>query len=298
MNLSRPILPQAKELFDVQSYSSPSREAFIAFIKNPCGLVGFLLLGAILIFTIFGPIFYTIDPFEISGGPFSPPGEELPLGTDYLGRDMLAGIMNGGRVSLAVGLVSALLTVVIGIFFGSFSGFFGGRLDRLLMKITEFFQVLPTLLFVMVLVTVFSPSITTVTLAIGVSNWMSVARLTRAEFLRLKERDFVKSVIASGGGTGHLILKTILPNALSPIIVETAFDISWAILLEGSLSFLGLGDPNRMSWGLIIGQNKNYVLDAWWTVVMPGSAIFLAVLSICLIGDGLNDALNPQLRRR
>jgi peptide/nickel transport system permease protein len=297
MKLSPFALSEAKESYKIQTIS-PGRQAWIAFIKNPSGLVGTILLSSILIFTIFGPVLYATDPFEISGMPFSSPGEELPLGSDYLGRDMLAGIMSGGRASLAVGMVSALLTVVIGIFVGSFSGFFGGRIDMALMKVTEFFQVLPTLLFVMVLVTVFSPSIVTITLAIGVSNWMAVARLTRAEFLRLKGRDYVKSVIAAGAGSGHLMLKTILPNALSPIIVEAAFDISWAILLEGSLSFLGLGDPNRMSWGLIIGQNKNYVLDAWWTVVMPGSAIFLAVLSICLIGDGLNDALNPQLRRR
>jgi peptide/nickel transport system permease protein len=188
-----------------------------------------------------------------------------------------------------------MITAAIGLTIGSVSGYFGGHVDTLLMKVTEFFQVLPNLLFAMVLVTIFGPTLFMVTVSIGLASWMNVARLTRAEFMRLKELDFVRSAVTAGATAPRIMIATILPNALPPIIVAAAFDISFAILLEGSLSFLGLGDPNRMSWGLIIGQNKNYVLDAWWTVVFPGSAIFLSVLGVCLMSDGLNDALNPRL---
>jgi peptide/nickel transport system permease protein len=167
-----------------------------------------------------------------------------------------------------------------------------------LVKVTEFFQILPPLLFAMVLVTLFGQTLTTITMAIGVVSWPTAARLTRAEFMRLRNLDFVKASRAAGAGNGHLILRVVLPNALPPIIVSATLAIGVAILFEGGLSFLGLGDPNTMSWGLMIGQNRNYVLDGWWTVTFPGAAIFIAVLAISLVGDGVNDAINPRLRRR
>lgn len=273
-------------------------ETLRLFLTNPNGIAGLSLFLLILCSTVIGPLVYPVDPFELAGAPFTPPDSFTLFGTDYLGRDVLAGILVGGRATLAVGSVAALITVCIGVTIGSLSGYFGGRIDVGLMKFTEFFQVLPTLLFAMVLVTIYGPSLITITVSIGVVSWTGVARLTRAEFMRIRELEYVKSVTAAGGTTGYIILRTILPNALPPIIVAAAFAIGSAILFEGALSFLGLGDPNRMSWGLIIGQNRIYVLDAWWPVVIPGTAIFLSVLSICLIGDGLNDALNPQLRKR
>ncbi|WP_374632444.1 ABC transporter permease [Ferrovibrio sp.] len=277
---------------------SPLRETFRLFVQNPTGMIGACLFGMILLLTLFGPTLYEIDPFDIAGAPFTSPDAEYWLGTDYLGRDILAGILVGGRATLTVGAVAAIITLAIGIAMGSLSGFFGGMLDTTLMKITEFFQVLPTLLFAMVLVTLFGASLQTITLAIGVVSWTGVARLTRAEFLRIRELDYVKAATAAGAGSFYTILRVILPNALPPIIVAAAFAIGISILFEGGMSFLGLGDPNVMSWGMMIGQNRNYALDAWWVVVMPGAAIFLAVLSISLIGDGINDALNPRLRKR
>jgi peptide/nickel transport system permease protein len=277
---------------------SPKWETLRLFLTNPNGIAGLSLYLLILCSTIIGPLVYPVDPFDLAGAPFSPPDASYLFGTDYLGRDVLAGILVGGRATLAVGAVAALISVCIGMSIGSLSGYFGGKIDAGLMKITEFFQVLPTLLFAMVLVTIYGPSLITITIAIGVVSWTGVARLTRAEFMRIRELEYVKSVTASGGTTLYIILRVILPNALPPIIVAAAFAIGSAILFEGGLSFLGLGDPNRMSWGLIIGQGRIYVLDAWWPVVIPGPAIFLAVLSICLIGDGFNDALNPQLRKR
>ena len=292
------VCPLPQEQVEAAPGISPGLETLLVFLHNPNGLIGLILFSVILATTIFGPMVYFVDPFEISGLPFMPPDKYNCFGTDYLGRDILAGILTGGRATLAVGATAALITVVIGLTIGSISGFFGGAIDVALMKVTEFFQVLPTLLFAMVLVTLFGPKLTTITIAIGIVSWTGVARLTRAEFMRIRGLEYVKSVAAAGGKTVYIIVRTILPNAMPPIIVAAAFAVGSAILFEGGLSFLGLGDPNRMSWGMMIGQNRSYVLEAWWAVLIPGTAIFLAVLSICLIGDGINDALNPKLRKR
>ncbi|QLH69324.1 ABC transporter permease [Rhodopseudomonas palustris] len=277
---------------------SPARAALRQFMKSPSGVAGAILLLLLLAGTALGPWLYPVDPLDIVGLPFAAPAADAPLGTDYLGRDVLAGLIYGGRATLTVGAVAALITIVIGVTVGALAGFFGGWVDALLVKIAEFFQVLPPLLFAMVLVTLFGPKLSTITLAIGAVSWTSAARLTRAEFMRLRDLDFIKASRAAGAGSLHLILRVVLPNALPPIIVSATLAIGTAILFEGGLSFLGLGDPNTMSWGLMIGQNRNYVLDAWWAVTFPGAAIFLAVLAVSLVGDGVNDAVNPRLRRR
>ena len=277
---------------------SPTLAALRQFGRSPAGVIGLVVLLAIILITLFGPMVYGIDPLDLAGAPFTPPGADAWLGTDYLGRDILAGLIYGGRATLTVGGVAAIITIVIGVTVGAVSGFFGGAIDTALVKLTEFFQILPPLLFAMVLVTLFGQTLTTITIAIGVVSWPTAARLTRAEFLRLRNLDFVKASRAAGAGNGHLILRVVLPNALPPIIVSATLAIGVAILFEGGLSFLGLGDPNTMSWGLMIGQNRNYVLDGWWTVTFPGAAIFIAVLAISLIGDGINDAINPRLRKR
>lgn len=277
---------------------SPALAALRQFGRSPAGVTGAAVLLVIILVTVLGPWVYGIDPLDISGAPFTPPGEDAWLGTDYLGRDILAGLIHGGRATLTVGAAAAVITIAIGVTIGSLAGFFGGAIDIALTKITEFFQILPPLLFAMVLVTLFGQTLTTITIAIGVVSWTTAARLTRAEFLRLRNLDFVKASRAAGAGNRHLILRVVLPNALPPIIVSATLAIGVSILFEGGLSFLGLGDPNTMSWGLMIGQNRNYVLDGWWTVTFPGTAIFIAVLAISLIGDGINDAINPRLRKR
>ncbi|NVN87263.1 MAG: ABC transporter permease [Rhodopseudomonas sp.] len=278
--------------------ASPTKAAFRQFLRSPSGVAGAAMLLVLVLGTLFGPLVYPVDPLDIAGLPFTPPSADALLGTDYLGRDILAGLIHGGRATLMVGAVAALITISIGVTVGALSGFFGGWIDSALVKIAEFFQVLPPLLFAMVLVTLFGQKLTTITLAIGAVSWTAAARLTRAEFMRLRDLDFIKASRAAGAGNAHLILRVVLPNALPPIIVSATLAIGVAILFEGGLSFLGLGDPNTMSWGLMIGQNRNYVLDAWWAVTFPGAAIFLAVLAISLVGDGVNDAVNPRLRRR
>jgi len=278
--------------------ASPLYEAAVQFVRHPTGMLGFLILLLIVVASVAGSRLYGVDPFDIMSAPFEPPSADLPLGSDYLGRDVLAGILWGGRASLMVGLVAALISVVIGTAVGALAAWCGGWVDLLLMKLTEFFQVLPALLFAMVLVTLFGAHLTIETIAIGIVSWPGVARLARAECLRVRALDHVRASVSAGATPGYLILRVMLPNALPPIVVAAALAIGTAILFEGGLSFLGLSDPNVMSWGLMLGQNRTYLLDAWWAVTAPGAAIFLCVLSVSLVGDGLNDAVNPRLRRR
>jgi len=278
---------------------SPWQEAWAVFRRNRAALIGLGILGVIGLVLALGPLVYPVDPFDIVGAPMTPPGDpDVLLGTDYLGRDILAGLVRGGRPTVLVGICAAMITTVIGITIGSLSGYYGRGTDRVLGRVVEFFQVLPALLFAMVLITLFEPSLLTVTLAIGVVAWTGMARLTRAEFLRIRQLDYVRSARAIGASNARIILATILPNALPPIIVSATLATGTAILFEAGLSFLGLNDPNVMSWGLMIGSSRNYLREAWWAVTFPGLCIFLTVLGISLVGDGLNDAFNPKLRQR
>ena len=277
----------------------PVREIFQTFLKSYSAVTGLTILIGIAVMGFIGPFFYPTDPFDMVWTPFSPPGADgFLLGTDYLGRDILSQIINGARVSIAIGFSAALVSCFIGIGIGSFAGFYGGWVEETLMRITEFFQVLPTLLFAMVIVALFGSSVLSITLAIGAVSWASVARITRSEFLRIKELDFVLASRSSGSNNMALIFRVILPNAAAPIIVQSALLVGAAITFEAGLAFLGLSDPNVVSWGQVIGSNRVYILDATYTVTFPGVAIFITVLAISLVGDGLNDALNPKLRSR
>lgn len=278
---------------------SPLSEAWGMFRQNHAAMVGLVLLVLIVLGAIFGPYLYPGQPFEMVWAPFSPPGVDgFILGTDYLGRDLLAQIIHGARVTLIIGLSAAIVTVVIGVTIGALAGFYRGAVEEALMRFTEFFQVLPTLLFSMVIVALFGASLPMITFAIGVVSWTAVARITRSEFLRIRELEYVMASRASGASNMKLMFKVILPNALPPIIVQSALMVGSAILFEAGLSFLGLTDPNVVSWGQIIGSNRQYILESSFTVTIPGLAIFITVLAISLVGDGLNDALNPKLRKR
>ena len=275
---------------------SPARETWTRFLRNGSAVSGLVLLALVLATTLILPAFYPADPFDIVWQPLAPPGEApaIPLGSDFLGRDVLAGILHGGRATLAVGASASAIGVIVGIAIGAASGFYGGLVDEGLMRIAEFFQVLPALLFAMTLVSLFGPSLVTIAVAIGVVSWPPIARLTRAEFLRIKTLDYVRASRAIGATDRRLIFRVILPNALPPLIVAATLTVGTAILFEAGLSFLGLGDPNAMSWGLMIGANRDFVLEAWWPVTLPGLAIFVTVLGVSLIGDGATDALNPR----
>ena len=296
MNTANVALPAAAPAPAVEG---PWAEALRMFARNRAALFGVALLGLVLLVAIAGPWVYPADPFEIRFAPMTPPfSADAWLGTDYLGRDVATTLIYGGRATLLVGAVAALLSVLIGITLGAFAVYYGGRVDAALMRITEFFQVLPALLFAMVVVTLFGPTLLTETLAIGIVSWTGTARLTRAEFLKVRGLEYVRAERAIGARDARIIWKVILPNALPPLIVSATLAVGASILFEAGLSFLGLGDPNQMSWGLMIGSSRPYVLTSWWAVAFPGAAIFVTVLAVSLIGDGLNDALNPKLRER
>lgn len=269
------------------------------YVRNFAAVAGLLVFLVILFAALFAPGLMQADPFEIVWAPISPPGAEgFVLGTDTLGRSLSTQVIYGARASLSVGAAAAAITIVIGLLIGCLAGYYRGWVDELLMRVTEFFQVLPPLLLSMVLVALFSPTLPTVIMAIGVVSWTGVARLARAEFLKIRELEYVKAARSIGARDSRIIWRVILPNALPPLIVAAALTVGSAILFEAALSFLGLSDPNVMSWGKIIGDNRDYLLEAPWTVVFPGLAIFVTVLCVNLIGDGMNDAFNPKLRER
>jgi len=262
---------------------------------SPGAVAALAALLAIGLAAVLAPMLYPDSPWDMVGTPFSPPfASEQILGTDTLGRDVLAGVVHGARVSLTVGIVSTMAAILLGVLVGALAGYCGGRTDDVLMRFTEFFQTIPNFIFAIVLVAVFRPSIVSVVAAIAVVSWPPVARLVRAEFLTLRNREFVQAAIIGGQSDASVIFREILPNALSPIIVTASLMVATAILLESSISFLGLGDPNLMTWGYMVGASRSVIRQAWWMGVFPGFAIMLTVLSINLVGDGLNAALNPR----
>ena len=272
------------------------RRALKVFLANPNALFGTAFLAFVIAVALLAPVLYPDDPLSMVGKPFLWPGQDpaFPLGTDSLGRDVLAGILHGSRISLFVGLMATALGLTFGVFVGAIAGYFGGWVDDLLVRLIEIFQTLPSFVLLVVLVAIVQPSATTVTLAIAVISWPTVARLTRAEFRSIREKDFVMAARSLGFGHGRIIFREILPNALPPIIVTSSVMVATAILMESALSFMGLGDPNVVSWGSMIGTGRELVRTAWYLTALPGLAIVFTVLALNLIGDGLNDALNPR----
>ncbi len=274
------------------------RETVRLFCANRAAFLGFIFVCGFILVGIFGPIIMPADPFEMVAPPLVEPSGETYFGSDYLGRDVFIGIIHGARPTMIIALTATLVTVLIGLTIGAVAGFYGGMIDNVLMRVTEFFQVLPPLVFAMVIVAVFSSDIVVVILAIAVTTWPTEARLTRAEFLKIKEYEYVTASKALGDRNFRIITKIILPNAMPPIIIAITLRVGITVIYEAALSFLGLTDPDLVTWGKMIGQSRDFFFDAWWTVTFPGVAILMVVLCIALIGDGLNDAFNPKLRGR
>jgi peptide/nickel transport system permease protein len=270
---------------------------FKSLKRNKVAMVGFGILFILVIIAIFGPYLYDGSPWKMVQRPFLPPFQDskFPLGTDTLGRDVLAGLIHGARISLLVGLVSTAIALLIGIPLGAYAGYYGGWVDEVLMRFTEIFQTVPSFALAVVLVAIFEPTVYSITGAIAIVSWPPVARLVRGEFLSLRSQEYVLAAKLNGQTNRNIILKEILPNSLSPIIVLASLMVASAILLESSLSFLGLGDPEIMSWGYMIGAAKTVLRQAWWLSFIPGVAIAVTVLSLNLLGEGLNEALNPKL---
>jgi peptide/nickel transport system permease protein len=266
------------------------------FVSNPNALIGLLILTIFAGLAVAAPVLFPGDPLEMVSRPFLWPGQDAayPLGTDSMGRDVLAGIVHGARISLTVGMIATLLGLTIGITVGAIAGYSGGWTDTVLVKIIEIFQTLPSFVLLVVLVAIAQPTVTTVTSGIGIITWPLVARLTRAEFRAIREKDYVLAARSLGFGHARIIFLEILPNALPPIIVTSSVLVAGAILMEAALSFMGLGDPNRVSWGSMIGGGRDVIRTAWYLTAIPGLAIVLTVIALNLISDGLNDALNPR----
>jgi len=267
-------------------------------MRNRGAVLGSVVLVVVVLVALAAPLLFPGSPWDMAGVPFEPPlSPGFLLGSDMLGRDIAAGVAHGARVSLLVALISTLAALLIGITLGAVAGYFGGWVDHAIVGFTEFFQTIPSFVLAVVLVAIFTPSIGAIICAIAVVSWPPLARLVRAEFLSLRSREYVQAAILGGQSDGAIILRHILPNSASPIIVTASMMIATAILLESALSFLGLGDPNLMSWGYIIGASRTVMRQAWWMSVFPGCAILLTVLALNLIGEGLNDAFNPRLHR-
>ena len=268
------------------------------FLSRPIPLVGLVIFAVIVALAVLAPLLFARGPFTIVGMPLLPPGAPgLLVGSDVLGRDMAVGLAYGARISLLVGITSTLGAVGIGVLLGAVAGYYGGWLDDLLMRLTEFFQIIPSFVLLMVLVAFLQPSLSSTVIGIALVTWPQVARVVRGEFLSLRSREFVQAARTLGMGDARIIFTQVLPNALPPIIVVGSMMVGSAILTESALSFLGLGDPNLLSWGSMIGGSRSAMWVAWWTTVLPGVAIMITVLALNFIGDGLNDALNPRRRR-
>jgi len=266
------------------------------FCRNKGAVFGLMVLMLVALAAAVGPLVAQHDAWDMAGVPFQPPlaEEGMPLGTDTMGRDILSGIIAGGRVSLLIGVVSTVVSLLIGVGVGAVSGYFGGWVDATLMRFSELFQAVPSFALAIVLVAIFQPSVQSIVAAIAVVSWPPVARLVRSEFLTLRQRDFVAAAQLAGQSTPRIILTQILPNAASPIVVMASLMVATAILLESSLSFMGLGDPNQMTWGYMVGSARTVLRQAWWMAVFPGVAILLTVLALNLVGEGLNDGLNAR----
>jgi peptide/nickel transport system permease protein len=281
--------------------SPHGRASFAArFARNRGAVAGAALLVLVAFLAVGAGWLYPTDPLRIVGAPEIWPFESWrhPLGTDSMGRDIAAMIAHGARATLLIGLVAAATATLIGVSVGAAAAWAGGWVDEGLMRVAELFQIIPNVVFVLTVVSILGPRIEHITLAVGLVSWPPIARLTRAEFLSFKEREFVQACRALGMSPLRIVAAEILPNAMPPVIVMSSLVVAGAILYESVVSFLGLGDPNIASWGRLVGEGRSLIRSSWYICAVPGVAIMLAVLSLNLVGDGLNDALNPQLQKR
>lgn len=276
---------------------------FFAKIKRTLSLInqvrqlktGIILLVVIILLALLAPMLATHDPFALNDDMVNPPCKNYLLGTDGLGRDIFSGILYGARTSITIGVVAASISGIVGTLLGGISGFYGGKIDAVLSEVINVFLMMPTFFLILIIVALFGSSMLNVMIVIGVTTWTGNARLMRAQALSLKQRTFVKSMETIGESKIKTLVKHIIPNGIFPIIANTTMNISEAILTESGLSFLGLGDPNVMSWGQMVYNGKSYLTNGWWISTFSGAAIVLTVLTFYLIGDGMNNILSPKL---
>ena len=276
-------------------------DAWRQFRRHKLALVSLIVLAMIAGATLVGPLLLPYDPERIDFRAKSqPPSLAHPMGTDELGRDQLVRVLEGGRISLSVALAAVLVAILVGVAIGAVAGYAGGWVDNVLMRIVDVFYSMPGLFVIILLLTLLGPSFWAIVLAIGVLRWMGTARLVRASFLSLKEWEFVEAARAIGAPAPRIVLRHVLPNALSPIIVAATLGIAGAILTESALSFLGLGfQPPTATWGRMLEEAQSVVISQghWWRGFFPGLMIFLTVLTVNFVGDGLRDAVDTRRQR-
>ena len=256
------------------------------------GVIGLVIL---LLIVIFAPVITNWDPYFYGPDSLAAPGKSSHLlGTNHMGQDVFSMLIYGARTSLMVAITASMISGIIGVLIGGVGGYFGGKVDVVVSELINVFLMIPVFFLIMLIVSLFGSDIKNVMIVIGVTTWSSNAKLMRAQALSLRERTFVKSAIALGETKMQVLFKYILPNGIFPVVANTTRGMAGAILTEASLSFLGLGDPNTISWGQMIYQGKSYVTSAWWITGFAGIAIILTVIVFYLLGDGLNHVLNPK----
>lgn len=274
---------------------------WLRYKRNRGATFGLIVITILTITAVFADVIAPYGPMEMhldSEWIFREPSMANFLGTDNFGRDIYSRIIFGTRVSLTLGLIAAVVAGIIGVLAGSLAGYFGGIIDELFMRLVDIFLSLPDFFLILLMLALFGRNILNMIAVIALILWPSTARLIRSEVLSAKNSEYTIAAKSVGATDMHIIFREILPNVIHTAIVNVFLSISWAILLEASVTFLGLGDPNVPSWGWILNNSLGYFLSAWWTSTFPGLAIALTVISFNLVGDGLNDALNPRLRRR
>ena len=274
------------------------RQFWRTFSRNQLAICGSVVVGALVVLAALAPLLAPWDPSRLDTKRIlAPPSNSHWLGTDQLGRGVLSRVLYGSRISLAVGFVSVGIATLIGVLLGSAAGYHGGMVDTVIMRLVDLMLVFPRFFLLLAVLALLKPSIWTIMTIIGLTGWMGVARLVRAEFLTLREREFVIWSESIGAGTLRVVFRHILPNALAPVLVAMTLGIPAAILTESGLSFLGLGvQPPYATWGNILNDGKDVLEVAWWMTLYPGLAILITVLSYNLVGEGIRDALDPRLR--
>jgi ABC-type dipeptide/oligopeptide/nickel transport system permease subunit len=277
--------------------SSLWRDALRRLLRNRLALLGLVVVAALCLLAVLADV---LAPYPYTKTNFSrlnePPSRDYPLGTDQIGRDLLSRMIYGARVSMIVGLGAQVIIVLIGVPVGALSGWFGGRVDLVLMRLVDVMYAFPNLLFVILVMSMLGAGLMNIFIAIGLTGWVGIARQTRAQVLAIKEKEFVDGARGLGAGFGRLLVRHVLPNSLTPIVVAVTFGIPQAIFTEAALSFIGVGiNPPTPSWGQMVGEGQQYLRTYWHLCVFPSIAIALTMLSFTFVGDGVRDALDPKL---
>ncbi len=288
------VTAEIPELLAAETGTAVRRRWWVAVLRRPAGATGAVLVGVVVVGGVIGPWVAPHDPFSVDNPALAAPSSANPLGTDALGRDTFSGVLHGLRTSLLVAGGVVAIVVVVGLAVGMVAGYRAGRVDDVLMRATEFVQVLPRFFLAIVVIALFGPGLDNLVIVLGLTSWPLLARVVRAEVLSLREREFVEAARADGASPARILVRELLPNVVPSSVVVVGLLVAQVLLVEASLGFLGLGDPNVVSLGYLASQGQDYLRVAWWLVLFPGLAIVAAVLGLNLLADAVTDALGRR----